>query len=52
MKMKRLMVIGMVLSAAFTMMAQVTKPASYGPLPNENQLRWKRWRCMPSSITR
>ena len=41
MKMKRLMVIGMVLSAAFTMMAQVTKPASYGPLPNENQLRWQ-----------
>jgi Alpha-L-fucosidase len=41
MEMKRLIVIVVMLSAVLTMIAQVAKPAPYGPLPNENQLRWQ-----------
>jgi alpha-L-fucosidase len=41
MKMKRLIIIVVMLSAALTTIAQMAKPAPYGPLPNENQLRWQ-----------
>ena len=41
MQMKRLIIIVVMLSAALTTIVQVAKPAPYGPLPSENQLRWQ-----------